>query len=472
MFMYVDYNSRSSMKTFILKNLHCVAIITTALVMLIFWLLSFLANQEIIPIQIGKPIECIAMISSSLAISILLIAKKDIFYVLVIGFFMMFIYGHAFELMTIPIELIISTLILLFGMFFSKKRHKIKFQNGPFHTGIIFLSIACILGGFGNWEIFSNQLLVLLFICFGVVFMYLFLHSYQKVAFKDIAMILTALAIFIIVQCLIFILIKDDSIALIRAKKLHLGWAGPNNIAVILLLLMPFPYYISLISKGWRLIFGIVITYLVALTIVITYSRGGAVAVVGELIALLIFGHFKTKDKKNYYLTHGLLFVSIILIFTIYAINDFGNFSNWISSFFSDLDSVHGRLGIYQAFFERAFDNILFGYGLSEPLYFNIDSQLYTYQWGHGTLIHTFYTLGLIGLIAMGYHLYQKYYYLIKDCSLSSIVILIAFLGSGFYGLFDVSYYLIYYTLITIILLAIIPIEVNNGVENSSSQFD
>ena len=63
-------------------------------------------------------------------------------------------------------------------------------------------------------------------------------------------------------------------------------------------------------------------------------------------------------------------------------------------------------------------------------------------------LIQQFCTLCIIGLL---WHLFEKYYTLIKKINIEKLTLIFAYGFSGLYGLFDVSYFYMNYMIVLVI---------------------
>ena len=56
-----------------------------------------------------------------------------------------------------------------------------------------------------------------------------------------------------------------------------------------------------------------------------------------------------------------------------------------------------------------------------------------------------------IGLIGLLWHLFEKYYTLIKKINIEKLTLIFAYGFSGLYGLFDVSYFYMNYMIVLVI---------------------
>ena len=67
--------------------------------------------------------------------------------------------------------------------------------------------------------------------------------------------------------------------------------------------------------------------------------------------------------------------------------------------------------------------------------------------------------MGLFGCFAMLVHLFQKYFVLLKKPNVWKITVVASFAISGFYGLFDVSYYFVNYMIPLVLGMAMLEYE-------------
>ena len=112
---------------------------------------------------------------------------------------------------------------------------------------------------------------------------------------------------------------------------------------------------------------------------------------------------------------------------------------------------MNGRTPIYEMILTEISKKPVFGYGLLYGF-----SEPDKYLWGHNTFLHTTYSLGVVGLLAILWHHVEKYMYCIKKISIEKIIILASFVASDFYGFIDVSYFLPNFMLVLILSLIMI----------------
>ena len=223
---------------------------------------------------------------------------------------------------------------------------------------------------------------------------------------------------------------------------------------MILLCTFPFTYYLALKTNKIKSILLYIFSFLQLLVLVISYSRGAILsAFIFYLILMMIFLFTKEYRKKTIkFICFSLLSVGVI--FLIVSLIDFEIIKNIYNNLTKvNLESLNGRIPIYQKMMSQLMKNPIFGYGLL----YNFQSDT-IYLWGHNTFLHTAYSLGFIGLSTIIYHFVEKYLFTIKKIDIKKTVILISFLASDFYGLIDVSYFLPNFMIVLIVSLIIIDI--------------
>ena len=81
----------------------------------------------------------------------------------------------------------------------------------------------------------------------------------------------------------------------------------------------------------------------------------------------------------------------------------------------------------------------------------HIEGHPQAFEWAHCTFLQAAFCFGIIGLIAMIYHMIEKYFTCLKKINLEKSTLIAAYLISGTYGLFDVSYFFINYMILLLI---------------------
>ena len=414
----------------------------------IWWFIPYITKNEY------HIFEYIGQISISLIVMCFLIIFKDTFLALEIVLLFPFIFSKMVTYYTVPIPLVISIILLLIGLIIHLIKFKPKTKRGKFSIGLILFSLSFPFGGlFIDYENKLIKMILLLLIGLSIVFVYLFFANTVKKNSFDLIEIISYLGILIVAQVFVYFILNNDD--LLARKSIYLGWAdNSNTFSMILLCTFPFTYYLALKSNKIKSILLYIFSFLQLLVLVISYSRGAILsAFIFYLILMMIFLFTKEYRKKTIkFICFSLLSISII--FLIVSLIDFEIIKNIYNNLTKvNLESLNGRIPIYQKMMSQLMKNPIFGYGLL----YNFQSDT-IYLWGHNTFLHTAYTLGFIGLCTIIYHFIEKYLFTIKKIDIKKIVILISFLASDFYGLIDVSYFLPNFMIVLIVSLIIIDI--------------
>ncbi|MDD3170810.1 MAG: O-antigen ligase family protein [Bacilli bacterium] len=424
----------------------------------IFWLFSFLSINKIIGETTIYKLEAIEFVIIGIVGAFLLVFFKNTAYFLPWLIFTPFIFARPFDAYTVPLCLYIGVAIVFIGLIVGIFVKKVKLKTGAFFNGLLILCFAIILGGINIMaDYFFKQTAFLLLCAGGLLFFYSFLASTSKIKFEEIARLMMYLGIFLLLQAFTYYYLQESFIDSLLNKELNVGWGSTNNIGLMLLLILPFTFYLSISKKTWRTVLYLLIAFLQILAIIFTYSRGSIASMALCLVILLPICFVYARDRWTFISTLNILLLSSIFFFSYSA----KYYPDYYQKFYSfvlkiDIDSINGRVPIYQKIIADIKNEPLFGYGMFAP-FFTTDG---IYIWGHSTVMHTLYTTGLVGVGALLFHFIQKYYLLIKKINIKKIIVIFSFATSGLYGLFDVSYYFMNYMVVFVVLLAVLEEEV------------
>ena len=438
-------------------------ILLIGLINLIYWTITFILRKYNINQNTVNIIEGIELVSLAILMFLTLILNDNLFYSIPILTYVPFIFSRPFDILTIPLFLYISILLSIIGIVIHLIKYKLKIKIGKLFIGLSLFSLSLILGGLFVKEnpMRLNQFFMMLAINTILLFVYtLFISKVKDVDFNLTSSIINTLSLIIISQVFIYYIFNPLNIS---TKTLNLGYGISNNIALLLLLTMPYSFYKATTYSNYKRYLYLIYTGIQYLVILISYSKGCiAIGFIGLLIMIILgFKYFKS-NIKYYILTiiSFLLFLSLLIL--IVQINNKSFIPNLITNIFKALDftSLNGRSIIYKNMIIKSLDHPLFGHGIYYPFIYNIDSVINGYLWGHSTLIHSLFTTGIIGTIFLIYHLIEKYLSLIKNINPIKLTILLSFALSGLYGLFDLSYYYINYMIVLIIIFVLIDNEI------------
>lgn len=439
----------------------------------IFWSITFLLRHYKVDSNIVLHIEGIELATLGVILFYNLVFKEDLFYSIIPLFFAPFIFSKGFDALTVPTYLISSLGIVILGFICRLFTRPFKFKFGKMFFGLLAIGISIILGGIFIQSQYSLiQLLVGFLVCTLILLIYsYFVSSNIDFDFKLIAYLMTMLGIMIVLEEAIYIFTQENFTATITKINIHLGWGGKNNFSLMLLFTIPFTFYLMLKENNkYNMIFYQVAIILQTGGIFISYSRGCIlISLFGSLFYLLFTYYYFRKDKTKLIITTSVLVVAAVGIVTLlialelYGIKILSAINKLILDGFN-FSGMNGRLPIYKKFFELWSKQPIFGYGILYPntLEGHVDVGINAYQWAHSTLLQALFTGGIVGFVAMVYHLFEKYYLIIRNMNLEKLTLLMGYLLSGIYGMFDVSYYYINYMIVLIIIFVVSEKYIDN----------
>lgn len=407
-----------------------------------FWLMSFMSFHEILPISFSLS-EGSGIVFFSLLTFFMLISQKNPFYLMTILLFFPFSLARTFHHNEkLPLIFFFSIIVVTGGLIIHILRFKITLKLPPFTLGLLGIGCSIILGGIRSFQ-FSHFIAAFAIVFALALVFFIFYGDYQQESFQNIAFLFCILGVLLALQISSYYFCTGFEN--LTQKKLHVGWGVGNNIAMLSLMCIPFTYYSGLYSGQLKkMMLYEAILLLQIFSLLFTYSRGciGILAVFCLFLFIFTIIHFK---KKRFFLLVLLLeFLLCLILFALTLVI----FHHQIPDFFPSLwrnlvenirfDSMNSRLEIYQYYLKQWKMKPLFGWGFFYP-------QSSLYRWGHSTLIHTLYISGIFGAIALCYHLFEKYYSVLKKMNLVRMCIFFSFLLPGIYGMFDLTYYYMYF---------------------------
>lgn len=409
----------------------------------IFWFLSFLGKREIIPLSYFSFFEGFGVIFFSLLCFLCLILKKDPFYLMTILLFFPFLFARDFPHdKPLPLIFLFPVVFFISGMIIHFIRFKITIKIHSMSIGLFFLGLACLIGGISLFKIstFLNIFAILLGI--ALIFCILF-GDYQKEDFTNIAFLMCMLGVYLCFQIIAYY----PCVGLINLTKkvLNVGWGVGNNIAMLMLMCIPFTFYLGIYNRSLKnLIVYESIAFIQIFATIFTYSRGCLGILFLFCIFLFVFTFIYYRKNRLHICIFLIIFFFSCTLFTLAILLLNNQIPDFLSSLKKNLienihfENLNSRDVIYQYYMQQWKLKPIFGWGFFYP-------RESLYRWGHSTIIHTFYTLGVVGVLAISYHLFEKYYAVLKKMNLIKMIIFFSFFLPGIYGMFDLTYYYMYF---------------------------
>lgn len=432
------------------------------------WLLSFMKNHNLLHLHFD--IESLGFVVIGIIALIAQIFIIDSFYFGILLIFTPIAFARSFDLTTMPPTVYILVVFAVLGLAINMILHPRSIKKGVYFFSILVFCVGMCFGGLIKSDAFLNSLFASLVISIAIVFIYIYLVTYlEKHSFRELCHVMIAFSMIMILQTLFFQLLLRRG-AMFLTKDAEYGWGCTNNLATMMMLTFPFTIYLTIDARRPIVPFLVIFLGLQALTVLLNYSRGALFAglIMGPLC--LIYAFVKTKDKLLFALYYILILFALFIFFVVLHAIDIDLYDIiWENVFDFDVETLNNRKEIYMKMLEASKDHLLFGRGLMSTqgadLYgVNPDNLAVNgYLWAHNTFIHCLYISGIFGILTMLYHLYTKYYALLKKPNAKKIVTLFGLLASGFYGLIDISYYYVIYMVAMIVLMAFMDYEIEDS---------
>ena len=438
--------------------------LVVALIFFVFWFLCFIqfSKENHLASSYLVTIESIELTIIGLICAYLLSRYKNMFYVVPWITYTPFVFARPFTSTTMPYALFIAGGLLFIGLIIHLIRFRHQIRIGSFFLGLALLALAIILGGINTKaEFLKDQLIFAIPASIGILVVYVIFSSGVDVNYRGVCHLVNNLGVLLCLEVMASINHAADPLSFLIYKNIDVGWGISNNIAIMLLMTFPTSAYLATTSKGGKVVLYTFSGFAQIMTIVLTYSRGAIAALILGGVATIVIAIIKASKEGKATLLPYVISIGAYTVITLTIVYLFVNtkndnlvqyaegFKRNISSI--NLTSLNGRSPIYEHCLAEYKNSPIFGKGLYAPFFDN--SFTGGYQWGHSTVIHTMYTMGTVGLVALIIHMAQKYLNLLLKPSYEKVIIVLCFITSGLYGLVDVSYYFINYMVVLIMML-------------------
>ena len=321
----------------------------------------------------------------------------------------------------------IAILILSHFIIYRRKTEKFSPKNFTCFYGILFVSVAVTLGGLGiitAKEYFSStSLFYILMLGFAVLVVYAYmgstLRARENYAFSDKFAKVMVSIIFMLAICL-----AEEYIS--RWSELSggfdiLAFQWRNNASTMLMLAMPFAFYLSAKKFGW--FFVGIFTYVL---ILFTGSRGGMLFGLVEL-GICFITMFILDRKHRPYIGIIFGFSLVVAFFLRHSIIDIVSYT---TERLLDYDENKIRLGLYSRGIEDFLANPLFGRGLGYMGNSDIHNNAqFTLCWYHCSPVQVIGSFGLFGVAAYVTLLFLRFKTLVKNPTFFNIILFVSYIG-------------------------------------------
>lgn len=255
--------------------------------------------------------------------SAVMILFNNFKYLIPAAMFFVFSNRDGFATDKFPYELLISFIILAIAViyFMIKNKKKPNFKNFKSILGLGLLAISCLLPIF--WSNIPSDTPIYYVMYFAYVLYLLiyliFANNLDKDAFSICKKSIVYLGLILAFQCMseIYTLkVNYPNLKLSSITFYALGWGCCNEAGIILIMSFPFLFIDYANSKS--LIYHLITTIkllIIGVGVIFTYSRGAYLFGILELLFLVPYTFFKTKNLKFY--VGMIAFLAIILFVSI-----------------------------------------------------------------------------------------------------------------------------------------------------------
>ena len=432
---------------------------------------------SIITVFFWKFSSLTGMIIILLVATISLIIFNDFKYMIPCSIYFLFSINYTFESDKVPIAVVICGFLLIGVLISFLIRNGFNFNERKSWKGIAILAALCPLPLLWHNVIDAGQegfyFVYLSYFLYLIVYL-LFSSSLKDGSYSILVKTLSYLPLIMCLECIIgfFDYIHMNNIEPSLNIAYTIGWGYCNEAGIMMCLSMPF-VFIKLLKKESliTLISSIAVLILLPIGIIMSTSRGTFLFGFFELFVLLIICFIRSKNKKIFgSILFGLLVIMCIAIqisigfVTIYnkiihemfrwGLDNNGRFRLWSSAI--DLWKKNGL-------------TILFGSGwVSDYVPYEYSDGILKYTVYHSTLFQIIVIGGLFGIIALGYHLYEKYKQIFRLDKTSFLLLFAGYIIVDLYGLIDNTYGMYYFMIPLMIIMATIDKNEFNEEKNIS----
>ncbi len=304
--------------------------------------------------------------------------------------------------------------------------YKRKFVKGEMTIPYIAVSIAVTLGGIGKTapaDYFNGTVLYYTIgLGFGMTLLYLLLSSHLHTS-RDYSLKMrlayTMMATgFVCVFMMIHHYLMYLGLDLMHYRMLYMQWR--NNVSTILMMVMPFAFYVSTRRKKHIYFYLGLAEYG---TILLSGSRGGAMFGTIELALCLIVLVYTDRLHR----TENIAVITLATIAVCMFARPIYRFLEPMFDRFLEGDKIREQ-HIHRALSDFK-SNILFGKGFAYKSEGTFSKKTMAVNWYHSSPFQVIGSFGITGVAAFVYQLYKRCRLFLKHTNHFNLTLFFAFLG-------------------------------------------
>lgn len=382
------------------------------------------------------------------------IAKKSVFYLLPITFFMTMSTTELREDITsITIFAVIVSVVMLIDIIRNRKFTRTGYLFLPF---LVFIALS-VFSSMNAIDNFTPLVGFALSVVMLVVYVY-FINTVEQSEgnYDKIAKLLMYLALTVTAQMLYQVVMQgENAITFIENRQINLGWENLNIIIYVNLVALPLVGY--LITKVKFKIPYLFFAVLIMIGIFLTLSRSSLLTV-GVYIVLLVPTMFFVEKNKIWLGIQGLICVMFITIGIYYLEHYHQIISDFISAFTSrDWTRTEDRTVLLRVAIEQFKLHPIIGAG---GLY---SSHVHLAEYGpnnYHNIIARASSLGSLGLLTLVFLFFRKTkLIMLSKSNFKWFALIMIYVTAWVNGMFQPMYF--YTTYMVYLILVLVVIEVN-----------
>ena len=373
---------------------------------------------------------------------------EDTFYPAVLLINAMFMVSfNDWNFASVPKILLFLPLVFLILVIVHVITFKVTFNKGALKPGLALMLVGFLLSGLNRSFDHPFYFFIILMGLFYVG-VYLFFVNTLKKHLVDFFVVFSFTGLMIAFQVFSYYLQAEDTLLALSQKGLTAGWGISNIMATFLLFSLPMTAF--LLTKVKHNLFFIFSGVLQVIALLLTYSRGGILSFFFLAVPLFVLTVLHVKKR------YTALYASCVILLVLGLTQVFHTETSVVLERFLNMDlSSSGRFRLYEEAWQKFLAHPLFG----ASFFARVDDVTLRLVMYHNTFFQTLAALGLLGIISLGYVLYQQVrlsfslHYPIK------YFVLIALAMTFLHGMVENTYYMVHYTLILFLFIAFIETE-------------
>ena len=312
-----------------------------------------------------------------------------------------------------------------------------EFKFGKMSFSMILVFIACLLGGVGSRLPKDGSKTIIAAFLIGMVplIFYLLIINLSKMPeekniLEYIAKALVFFGVLVTIQMGAFYIKNWDAMFATHSTMIpHLGWGISNTIANLILIVIPFGFYLFCSTNNWKQYVYVVLSTIILGCICATTSRGGTIFAFLEFgICIIITLIRSDKKKRIQFLYVGIGFAVLMILAIIFGLNKLKTAWNLI---FHDGMADSGRLELYREAIGCFFEFPVFGTGLTYRGTFDMydDTGMYMF---HNVILQIAGSMGFVGIVCFVYYYFRLFQTVFEEMNFFGYMVIAMLIG--FYG--------------------------------------